>query len=506
VREVVYGELNALRRSRLHRAVADALIARDPELHLEDIAHHLFESAAAGDERRTAEYLERAGRRAVAQLAYEAAAGHFERALQVAGEDGELLVGRGDALMCAGEPAAARECFLAAAALARAGGDGALLARAALGHAGIGVSIVEVDAATVALLQEALDGLDDGAVELRSQLLARLAVELYYAPSRDRSEALSAAAVAVARRAGDPRTLAAALGARHVALWRPDRLDERLAAAAEMIAAGQAASDPQLELQARNWRVTDLFELGDLAGWRAEAARHAALAERLRLPAYAWYTPLWRAVDVLHHGRYAEAAELREQARELGRRAGDRNADLFADMLLFQDRFMRDDHGALPFGWIEEKIERSPAGNSYRSAYAWALAALGRADEARAQLDVVAADGFAALPFDANWLSAIAEAAEACMRLRDPSHAAALYERLLPYAGRPATAGRAIVSYGAADRHLGGLAALLGRRTAAAEHLEAALRLDAAWGMEPWLERTRRALAELGGEPAHQPH
>ena len=37
-----------------------------------------------------------------------------------------------------------------------------------------------------------------------------------------------------------------------------------------------------------------------------------------------------------------------------------------------------------------------------------------------------------------------------------------LYERLAPYAGRPATSGRAVSSYGAVDRRLGGLAAVLG--------------------------------------------
>ena len=90
------------------------------------------------------------------------------------------------------------------------------------------------------------------------------------------------------------------------------------------------------------------------------------------------------------------------------------------------------------------------------------------------------------------------ELAEACIVLRDATHAGALYERLAPYAGRPLTAGRAVVSYGAADRHLAGLALLLDRRDDAARHFEAAERLNAAMGMLPWLERARRGYAELG--------
>jgi hypothetical protein len=130
------------------------------------------------------------------------------------------------------------------------------------------------------------------------------------------------------------------------------------------------------------------------------------------------------------------------------------------------------------------------------------LAALGRADEARAQLELVTADGFAALPFDANWPSAMGELAEACIALGEPEHAGPLYDLLAPYAGRPLTSGRAVVSYGAADRHLAGLAALLGRREAAARHLEAALRLNSAMGMTTWVERTRVAYAQLDAPPA----
>jgi len=61
-------------------------------------------------------------------------------------------------------------------------------------------------------------------------------VELYYAQPRSRSEDLSAQAVQAAQRAGSPRTIARALNARHVALMRPDRLDDRRAVAEQICA------------------------------------------------------------------------------------------------------------------------------------------------------------------------------------------------------------------------------------------------------------------------------
>ena len=125
VREAVYDELNVLRRARLHRQAAEALTARGEDAHLEEIATHLFEAAGTADARLAADALTRAGRRALERLAYEDAAERFARALQaleLAGAEddaGPVLLARGDALLRAGEPAAAREAFSAAALIAR---------------------------------------------------------------------------------------------------------------------------------------------------------------------------------------------------------------------------------------------------------------------------------------------------------------------------------------------------------------------------------------------------
>ena len=497
VREAVVAELSPLRRARLHRTTAEALAARAEAPHLEEIAHHFSE---AGDAR-AADYLLRAGEHALAMLAYEEAAELFGRALEVADDPAPLLLARGGALLRAGEPEAARACFTDAAARARSADDPVLLARAALGHAGLTVTIIAVDDGTVALLEEALAALGDSEPVLRSELLARLAVELYYAPSRDRCEALSSEAVAVAREAGDPRAVAATLNARHVALWRPDRLRERAATADAMIAAAREAGDRQLELQARNWRVVDLFEAGDLAEWREEVRRHGELAHELRMPSFTWYTPLWNAVEAINAGRFDEAAELRERARAEGARAGDDNAHLFAEMLIAAQALLRREFADLDRALIEDKIAHSPAGMAWRASYAWELAATGRPEAAREHLAIVTADGFAALPFDANWPSALAETAEACVLLGDAGPAAAAYERLLPYADVTVTAGRAVITYGSTQRLLGGLAAVLGRVDEAIERHEAAIRLNEAAGFTVWADHGREALGHI--RPRH---
>jgi DNA-binding SARP family transcriptional activator len=497
VREAVHDECNVLRRARLHHRAAVALAALGEDSHLEEIATHLFD-AATEDPRRVAEMLARAGHRALDRLAYEDAAERFERALEAlepAGADdefGPLLLARGDALLRAGEPNEARAAFSTARALALRTGNDALLAQAALGFAGLGIAIVDLDAQTIARLEEALDRVEGPA--LRSRVQSRLAVELYYAPERTRSEGLSADAVATARASGDASALAAALGARHVALWRPDRVEERLAVAGEMIAAAREAGDRHAELQGHNWRVTDLFELGDTAAWRQEVARHAQLADALRLPAFQWYTPLWGAVEATLAGRYDDAEHLANTAEEAGTRAGDRNAELFVGMVRVSETLQRQAFEELPLDFVEDKIANSPAGPAYRGSYAWALAGLGKTRRARSELNAAVAFPHA---FDANWLSLQAECAEAAVLLDDPTHAPVLYERLAPYAGRPATAGRAAWSSGAIDRQLGGLAALLGRRHDAVRHLDDAIRINDMLGCTVWREHAERHLARL---------
>ena len=500
VREAVYDELNVLRRARLHRRAADTLRELGETRHVEEIASHLFQAASGADAREASQMLARAGRRALDRLAYEDAAEWFERAheaLELAGaedEAGPVLLARGDALLRAGEPLIAREAFSAARRLARRSGDATLLAEAALGFAGLGIAIVDLDTETIARLEEALGTLGSGQPVLRSRLQARLAVELYYAPDRRRSETLSADAVATARASGDPTALASALNARHVALWRPDRNGERLDAAAAMIAVAHEARDPHHELQARNWRVMDLFELGDMPACREEIARHSRLADELRLPSFQWYTPLWAAIEATLAGRFAEAERLTAAARDGGVRAGDRNAELFPAMVDELAHLERLEFHRTDMAFLQDKVANSPAGPAYQSYVVWILAGRGRAEEARGQLD----DWMRReLAFDANWLSAQAEAAEAIVLLGDPTHAQVVYDRLVPYAGRPATAGRAACSYGAVDRHLGGLAAVLGRRDEAVRHLRTAIDRDAELGCVVWRLHGQRWLHRL---------
>ncbi len=246
----------------------------------------------------------------------------------------DVLLVRGEALLRCGDEAAAREAFAAAAAIARDAGDAERLARAALGASGLGVTIIAVDEWVVGLLREALGALtDDG--PLRARLLARTAIETYYVSTPPQRKATGDEAVRVAQRSRDPAALVAALNARRVALWSAAYLTERLDTAAEMVAAAERAGDVEGVLQGRNWLVADLLEAGEVDAARAEVERHEALADRLRLPAYQWWGPMWRSTLAIAAGRVGEAEGLIAEFAAIGARTADRNALLYAEVQRF---------------------------------------------------------------------------------------------------------------------------------------------------------------------------
>ncbi len=85
VREVVADDVSALRRARIHLAVADALAERSEGLDdaAEIMAEHLWAAAPLGVGDRAAEALERAAEVAVRRYAFESAEGLLSRAVQL---------------------------------------------------------------------------------------------------------------------------------------------------------------------------------------------------------------------------------------------------------------------------------------------------------------------------------------------------------------------------------------------------------------------------------------
>ena len=507
VREAVLTGLTSTRRALLHRRLAAALEALPDdrrERRLLELARHLLDAGSLVDAVAATSAALRAAERATGSLAYEDAAGLLERAVATELDDRdplrvELSLGLGDALARSGDAPAAEHRFFGAADQARALGDSELLARAALGAAGLTVNVGPARAGVRGLLEEALAGVDPAST-LRPRLLARLAIEVYYVRPANLRERLSAEALGAGRSLGGPALLEA-LGARHVALWSPAHTEERLAIADELIATARRLGAREAELQGVNWRVADLVELGDLDAARYSIAEHERLATDLRLLGYAWYVPMWRAMLALMAGRLDEAERLSQEGERIGRAAQDRNAAL---LFTVQRLAIRNAGGGITEAdraAIAEGARSSPAGAAWR---VWAFGiALGRGDVESVRGGILReVDALASLPLDADWLYTAATLGVQVAHLGDPSAAAELYPRVLPYRDRTVTSGRATACAGSVSLSLGLLAATLGDDRAAVAHLEDAVRRNDELGAVPFAAAARHALAGLLGDEA----
>jgi tetratricopeptide (TPR) repeat protein len=497
--------LPASRRLELHRQVGEALeraFAGRLEPHIAELAHHFLEAAPAGDVGRALRYATAAAEHAGARLAHEEAARLYERALRaldLAPADGttrcDLLIALGEARHRAGAHAQARAAFRQAAGVARELSSAPRLARAALGYGGPRGSFGIVDADLVGLLEQALAALGPGDDGLRARLLARLAMELYFAGAAERRATLVNEALTIARRLDDPATLAYALNAQYAALWAPGNAEERLAIADEALELARRAGDHRLAREGRGRRIVALLEIGDIAAARAEIELHARVAEELRQPFGHWQAAVWRAAEALLAGRFAEGESRAREAFELGRRVRVTDAEncfaaqsFVAGMELGRLAEMQ--------ATVEQLAARYPDTTRWSAGLAYLHTELGRRGEAAAAFEALAARGFAAVERDNQWLIAMTALAETCAFLGDAPRAAELRDLLLPYTGRNVVIVEGWACLGSADRLLGLLATTVRLWEDAEAHFEAALDLNARLGGWPWLARTQHAYAQ----------
>lgn len=517
VRETIYDALPSEFRATLHGQVArileEASDGADDDDRLAALAHHFDRAAVGDDPARAIEYTVRAAERAASLLAYEEAARHYERALELAerrppnrrafGASSErsatvaLLLPAGENLWRAGEFPRARDAFRRAAALARTAGDPALLARAALGFGGDfrGYDVLMGDPELIDLLEEALARQPSATSALRGRVMARLAIALYDVPgSLERRVALSANAVQTAETTRDHAALAAALYTRHWAIWGPDTLDDRVAAATAMQHLAEETGDRECALHAHRFLTVDALERGERAAMDGHLASCRALAEALRQPYYRWFGAQLLAMRTLLAGRIDDAERLLEEAHALARRSESRNVELGYQSLRFWVRREQGRAGELE-PLMRAFVERLPGAVSWRCALAMLHVELGRPDDARHHLDLLAADDFAGIPRNAFWLASMVMVSDACAGLNDVRRARVLYAQLQPYAGRVAELTVGGGCLGSVDRALGRLARLAGHPDGAEAHFTAALGVERGLEAPLLVARTERARA-----------
>jgi DNA-binding SARP family transcriptional activator len=509
IRDTLYDELTPGRRLQLHRRVGDAveeLYADNLEPHLAELAHHFYESARPAVAEKALSYARRAADRSLKLLAYEEAARLITIALGVLDtmkpQDEalrcELLLALGDAHARGGDMSRSKDAYREAGRLAESLRLGDELGRAALGYGGrLTWDASRDDKGLRPLLERALATLPDEDSPLRVRLLARLAG----GPLRDsvadaqRRRSLGLQALEMARRIGDPSTLAYALIGYTNSHLSPDDSFELIALAKELIDVAVEAGDIERVVEGHQAHFECAIELGDLASAHADLDAMTSLAEELRQPAQEWLVGAYQTFMALLEGRFEDAERLIGETRSLGARPQSWTAEATYGLQMYA---LRRDRGRLQE--VESLVRRAAKENPtypiWRCVLANMLAELGSTAEARAELDALAPDGFGAIPFDEEWVVSLCVLSETASRLGEQDHAVTLYALLLPYADRVAIS-YSEISLGSVSRLLGILASTSGHYDDASRHFEDALATNERICARPALARAQEDYARL---------
>jgi DNA-binding SARP family transcriptional activator len=504
IRDTLYERLTAARRVRLHRLVMEALEAlygEESGPQLAELAHH---AVAGADFDKGLLYARRAADRALTLLGYEEAARLYRMALDALelsdpNDDGArcgLLLLLGEAESRAGNGPVAKDTFLEAAAIARRRELPRELARAAAGYGGrIVFARAGGDDRLVPLLEEGLAALGERDVELRARLLARLAGALRDERSRERRDALSGEAVELARRTGNPAALAYALDGRVAAIIAPDTVTELLALGGELCQLADRTGNPELLCRGHNWRSMAEYLIGDIQAAEVDLAAMSRVAAELGQPVHLWLACAEQAMLALAAGRLSDAEELIPQAFAHGERALPEMAIPIYRLQRYMLCDFRGGLGELEPG-IRELVVDHPARPVFRCVLAHLYARLGRTADARRELEGLAVDDFAALPFNQEWLFGMSFLAETSALIRDAPSSAILHSLLVPWAAFNALDSSEGIR-GSVSRYLGLLAATTGHWSEAAEHFEEALAMNDRMGARPWLAQTQTEFARM---------
>ncbi|MEX0665483.1 MAG: AAA family ATPase [Acidimicrobiia bacterium] len=491
MRAALYEELTTTQRVRMHLRVGQAIEARHAaniEDHLDELAHHYGEGALAGDATKAVDYARRAGERAMSELAFEAAARHFERALgstellespdPVARCD--LLITWARSLAAGGDDRRANVRNQAADA-ARNLDDPERFATAVVSiteHSMNSSRMGFADDEFVALLEEALERLPEEPSPIRAQILSTLAMELQWTPQSERRRALAREALEMARATQDAQalTLALARGWTLVDGSRPFWGElELLLDEAETIATATDNASAAVYVH----RVK-AFAAG-VRGDRAEMDRRLTLArpiaERLREPAQRAYLLSDETCSEAFAGNLERAEALALECAE-ATRVADFPDDVIMAVLgaqLYMIRLCQGRVGELT-ELLAQRVVESPGAPVWRVALAGALVESDRVDEARPHFHALADDDCAGTPPDITFPVVVCGLGRISYRIKpDAAIVRSIYEHLAPFSGYFNWTGGTIAD--ANDLGLAMAAATLGDDDAADTHFAKAIEL-----------------------------
>lgn len=502
--EVAYGELPAAERQRLHLRAARSIEAgqgADSDMQVDSLAHHLRQAATLAGAQPALQATLRAARHANDQAAYEHAAFQYRQALNLLPLLSRTPVTRQGLLVelarCQFRSGAVADTWAschAAADLARASGDAATVAEAALVIRGL--TNDPVCDQIHALCREGLALLRGEDAVLHARLLGQLAVTAN--PWAGGPEpGLSERALVAAEATGDPDARFLALQARHADLIDFECSSERLSIGERAVQLGRETGREDYTAWGHVWRLDAFWQLSQRLRLDAELVAYTGLVNHLREPLSMWRLTMIQASLALLEGRFTEASALADRALTIGRTGGHEEADFMH--LVFRGHLAPQVGDSDGMAKIEATVRRL-ARNGPFMAHNWhakVLADMGRIDEAAVAFASVVPHAHSFPRHTVEWIIATTANADLCILLDRPAMAPGLYADLLPFADRQAVGRAQSPSLGPVALYLGKLARIQQDWAVAEAHLHTALHLAAAMGSPPFEVLTRVEIARV---------
>ncbi len=331
IREVLYGELNPIRRRRIHQRIGERLEALDPSAnngYVQDLAYHFIES---GDLVRGQRYAVLAAERATRVFAHDEALRYYERAAMCAeslDRTADLLAiyqEMGQVSMRSGFDARAAEYFQRALALAT---DGTL--RVTL-QAQIGMAYTQAgDDRGAPYLHAALAELDpQREPNQRARALANLARFHHYRNEWSQAIAYLEEARQLAEPLGNADTLALIYFSLSGAYQQLGEIPQSISWAQRLVELGQRAHYPLAEAYGYEFLAEDMYVLARWDEALDYAARDRAIGEKIGAVDRVAWAEATNAHAYSGRGDLARALAAANHAHALTERTGDARLAVF---------------------------------------------------------------------------------------------------------------------------------------------------------------------------------
>jgi DNA-binding winged helix-turn-helix (wHTH) protein/tetratricopeptide (TPR) repeat protein len=526
-KDALYEDCPLDERRRLH-ARAFSTWKSDPESSERTmaLASHAVLAGENVEQRETQALCEAAGKEALAALAFDLAAQHFERAVEYldghahAAHAAHLTLLLARARWEADEPhEEVARTYARAATHSRRAGLPTLFAKAALGAAVGEESIVTLGTArwrpwTATLLDEALEQLDATDVAMRRRVARALC--WVRAANGDRSRARRAARQSLELTSADLDG-----SERCLSIWLRcmDAVMEydipRVRAGLEVLTLEPRNADlePWRRVEACMQVMAVCFAIGDAAHYDSATHELTLLLSQLlpapafgragqRMMRYRMIPWIARATRATMRGEFRAAEQLYFALGQESERLGIRRSpdDGYSVFLMMAQLFGYQGRAAVLLPMLEQAIKERPDDRWYLSVAAAQLALeRGVPEEATQHYENLRATGFqdpySGEPTPAK-LETRARMADLCGVLGTAADARLLYDAL--FGARELCGGEGLaICHGALARPLGELARQMGDRELSVSHLERALQINERLGHRPEIARTQVGLGRV---------